>query len=147
RYDARAPSEIVFRHLFATADAQPQNARAVLDEFRSDPERSHLDEYTNIIYDSPVYPVVLDARGEVMSLPPVINGAYSKMSASTKNYFVECTATDLAKANIVLNTMVTMFARYCASGPDAVESVEVHYEEGLPATAAANVAAHARTPD
>lgn len=42
----------------------------------------------------------------VLSLPPIINGAHSAITLNTKNVFIECTATDLTKANIVLNTMV-----------------------------------------
>lgn len=42
----------------------------------------------------------------VLSLPPIINGAHSAISLKTKNVFIECTATDLTKAKIVLNTMV-----------------------------------------
>lgn len=42
----------------------------------------------------------------VLSLPPIINGAHSAISLKTKNVFIECTATDLTKAIIVLNTMV-----------------------------------------
>jgi phenylalanyl-tRNA synthetase beta chain len=36
------------------------------------------------------------------------------MSVKTKNVFIECTAVDLHKANVVLNTMLTMFAQYCS---------------------------------
>ena len=50
----------------------------------------------------------------VLSLPPIINGDHSKIKLSTRNVFIECTATDLTKANVVLNTMLTMFAQYCA---------------------------------
>lgn len=42
----------------------------------------------------------------VLSLPPIINGARSAITLKTKNVFIECTATDLTKAKIVLNTMV-----------------------------------------
>lgn len=42
----------------------------------------------------------------VLSLPPIINGAHSAINLKTKNVFIECTATDLTKAKIVLNTMV-----------------------------------------
>jgi phenylalanyl-tRNA synthetase beta chain len=45
----------------------------------------------------------------------------------TKNVFIECTGTDLTKANIVLDTVVTMFSQYCSS-PFTVEEVEVRYE-------------------
>jgi phenylalanyl-tRNA synthetase beta chain len=43
-----------------------------------------------------------------------ILGDHSKMSVTTKNVFIECTAVDLHKANVVLNTMLTMFAQYCS---------------------------------
>lgn len=57
-----------------------------------------------------VYPVIKDANGDVLSLPPVINGHLSRIRLETTDVFIECTATDLTKANIVLDTMVTMFS-------------------------------------
>ncbi len=62
----------------------------------------------------------------VLSLPPIINGDHSKMAGTTKDIFIECTATDLTKAHIVLNMMVTMFSPYCTR-PFTVESVKVVY--------------------
>ncbi len=44
----------------------------------------------------------------------IYSGDHSKMSANTKNVFIECTAVDQHKANVVLNTMLTMFAQYCS---------------------------------
>lgn len=35
-----------------------------------------------------------------------------QISVDTKNIFIECTAVDLTKANIVLNTIVAMFSGY-----------------------------------
>ena len=40
-------------------------------------------------------------------------GDHSKITLNTKNIFIECTATDLTKAKIVLDILVTMFAQYC----------------------------------
>lgn len=34
----------------------------------------HLMPYTDLIYDSPVIPVLVDSEGTVLSLPPLING-------------------------------------------------------------------------
>lgn len=76
---------------------------------------SHLRFYVPIIKDSPVYPLVVDANGVVLSLPPIINGDHSKIKLSTTNVLIEVTATDLTKAKIVLNTMVAMFSQYCAT--------------------------------
>jgi phenylalanyl-tRNA synthetase beta chain len=137
RYDALPPQDIQFHHLFAKQDAPIQNARQVLEEFRQDPERTHLTEYTDIIFDKPLYPVVLDGRNQVLSLPPVINSRYSRMSVNTHNVFIECTATDLTKAKIVLDTMVCMFARYCKES-DFIHTVQVAYPNGFPPTVAAS---------
>ncbi|CAD6264708.1 unnamed protein product [Miscanthus lutarioriparius] len=65
----------------------------------------------------------------VLSLPPIINGAHSAITLATRNVFIECTATDLTKANIVLNTMVTMFSEYCEIKFE-VERVEVVHHDG-----------------
>ncbi|KAF3848114.1 hypothetical protein F7725_021142 [Dissostichus mawsoni] len=58
---------------------------------------SHLRHYLHIIEDKPLYPVIYDSNGIVLSMPPIINGDHSKITLKTKNVFVECTATDLTK--------------------------------------------------
>jgi len=60
-------------------------------------------------------------------MPPIINGDHSKMSVNTKNIFVECTATDKTKANVVLNQIVCMISEHCVE-PFVIEPVEVIYE-------------------
>ncbi|KAI8140510.1 beta subunit of phenylalanyl-tRNA synthetase [Fennellomyces sp. T-0311] len=92
-------------------------------------EDKHLGRYLHIIRDSPVYPVVYDANRVVCSLPPIINSEHSKIKLTTKNVFIEITATDEHKANIVLNTLVSMFSQYCAK-PFTVEPVEIVYPDG-----------------
>lgn len=47
-----------------------------------------------------------------------------QISVATKDIFIECTATDFAKAKIVLNTLCTMFSEYCTT-PYEIEPVEV----------------------
>jgi hypothetical protein len=53
----------------------------------------------------------------VLSLPPIINGAHSAITLETKNVFIECTATDLTKAKIVLNTLVSPATQTQTSQP------------------------------
>ena len=84
---------------------------------------SHLKAFVPIIKDSPVYPVIYDKNNVVLSLPPIINGEHSKITLNTKNVFIEITATDLTKASIVLDTLITMFSQYCDK-PFTVEPVE-----------------------
>merc|ERR1711957_878483 len=85
-----------------------------------------LKAYLPLIRGSPVYPVIYDSKRVVLSVPPIINGDHSKIRLDTKDVFIECTATDLTKANLTLNTVVAMFAEYCST-PFAAEPVEVIY--------------------
>lgn len=126
RYSALAPEEINFVPL-TEDNGKSYNAKELLTFYREDPSAKHLKPYTDIIYDSPVYPVIHDATGQVLSLPPIINGKHSRIQLHTTNVFIECTGIDLTKANIVLDTVVTMFSEYCTE-PFTVEPVEVIYE-------------------
>lgn len=125
-YDARPPSEINFVPL--TPSDKEYTATELIEKFENDAACKHLKPYVPIIKDSPLYPVVLDSNETVLSLPPLINGDHSKIKMTTKNIFIECTATDLTKANIVLDTLVTMLSEHCAK-PFTVEPVTVQYED------------------
>lgn len=132
-YDARPPEDISFVPLTESEETVEKGARSfsgkeLMDFYREDPTVKHLKPYTDIIYDSPVYPVVLDASDTVMSLPPVINGKLSRIQMSTTNVLIEATNIDKVKANIVLDTMITMFSEYCTE-PFTCEPVDVIYEE------------------
>jgi phenylalanyl-tRNA synthetase beta chain len=125
RYEARAPEDIQFVPL---SQSKSFRGDALIEFYRTDPSVKHIKPYVDIIASSPVYPVIYDSKQVVLSLPPLINGEHSKIKMETKNVFIECTATDLTKAHVVLNTVVCMFSEYCAE-PFAVEPVEVKYEE------------------
>lgn len=117
-YDAKAPKDIKFVPL----NQEKAMTAEELMEFYS--THAQLKAYLPIIRDSPVYPVIYDANGVVLSLPPIINGDHSKIKLETKNVFIECTATDLTKAKIVLDTIVCMFSAHCAK-PFTVEPCDV----------------------
>lgn len=51
-------------------------------------ETHKLKEYLHLIKDSPVYPLVVDKNGKVLSVPPIINSDHSKISINTKNVFI-----------------------------------------------------------
>ena len=124
--------EIEFKPL--THENESFNAKDLMDLYLSDASCKHLKPYVPIIYDAPNYPVIMDSNGVVLSLPPLINGDHSKITLDTKNIFIECTATDLTKANIVLDTVVTMFSEHC-SDIFTVEPVDVAYENSSQSTA------------
>lgn len=122
-YTAKPPSEIRFKPL---NQSQEFTAVELMSLYKSD---SHLRHYLHIIEEKPVYPIIYDSNGIVLSMPPIINGDHSKISLNTRNVFIECTATDLTKAKIVLDTIVTMFSEYCEQ-PFTVEGAEVVYPDG-----------------
>ena len=117
-YEAHPPEDIKFTPLKQTREF---NAAELMEHYKSDQKLKH---FLHIIDGSVVFPVIYDAERTVLSLPPIINGAHSAISLDTTDVFIECTATDLNKAKIVLNTVVTMFSEYSAN-KYAVEPVDV----------------------
>ncbi|KAL1208535.1 Phenylalanine--tRNA ligase beta subunit, cytoplasmic [Cardamine amara subsp. amara] len=122
-YEALSPMDINFVPLKQTKSFR---ADELIEFYKSDLK---LKKYLHIIESSPVFPVLYDSKRTVLSLPPIINGAHSAISLKTKNVFIECTATDLTKAKIVLNTMVTAFSEYCERKFE-IEPVKVTYDNG-----------------
>lgn len=72
-----------------------------------------LSKYLHIIRDSPVYPIIYDQKDRVLSMPPIINSEHSKITLNTRNVFIDVTATDRTKLDIVVNIVATMFSEYC----------------------------------
>lgn len=117
-YEAVAPKGINFVPL-----NQPKqiNGEELMSFYEND---RHLGRYLHILRDKPVYPVILDANRNVCSLPPIINSERSKITLETRNVFIDMTATDQTKLDIVCNIMVAMFSQYCAE-PFTIEPVKV----------------------
>ncbi|MCJ1244197.1 phenylalanine--tRNA ligase subunit beta [Trapelia coarctata] len=118
-YEALPPEEIEFIPLNQT---KKMNAVEMMKFYEKNDK--HLSRYLPIIRDSPVYPVILDSNRTVCSMPPIINSEHSKISTDTRNVFVDVTATDRTKLEIVLNIIVTMFSQY-TDEPFTVEPVGI----------------------
>jgi phenylalanyl-tRNA synthetase beta chain len=124
RYEAVAEEDLAFRPL-RPAD-RAYGARELLDEVY--PQDAQLKKYVAILDGHRRrVPVLRGGDGEVLSMPPIINGWKSRISPQTRDLLVECTATDLTKAHVVLNTIVSMYARYCDGGAVEVEPVRIEY--------------------
>ena len=95
-------------------------------EMMAELEKNYLKDYLHLIRDSPVYPLVLDGQGRILSVPPIINSEHSKMSINTRNVLIEITALSRSKAMTCLNTLVWSFSEYCKT-PFEVEPVEIIY--------------------
>uniref|UniRef100_A0A9J7ZUB0 Phenylalanine--tRNA ligase beta subunit n=1 Tax=Cyprinus carpio carpio TaxID=630221 RepID=A0A9J7ZUB0_CYPCA len=125
-YTAKPPGEIRFKPL---SQSREYTAAELMSLYKTD---SHLRHYLHIIENEPLYPIIYDSNGIVLSMPPIINGDHSKISLNTKNIFIECTATDLTKVNrftliitvclfVCFNTFFILFR---------VEEAEVVYPDG-----------------
>ncbi|KAF5307329.1 hypothetical protein FQR65_LT07046 [Abscondita terminalis] len=122
-YEAKPPTDIKFQPL---NQEKVYTAVELMDLYSNN---SQLKQYLPIIKDKDVYPVIYDANGVVLSMPPIINGHHSRITLNTKNVFIECTGTDLTKAKIVLDTIVCMFSQYCQDKYTA-EYCEVEQTDG-----------------
>ncbi|MBU3941482.1 MAG: phenylalanine--tRNA ligase subunit beta, partial [Nanoarchaeota archaeon] len=56
------------------------------------------------------YPVIIDAKDNVVSFPPIINGIVTQVREKTKNLFVDVTGTDVNAVTQALNILVASLA-------------------------------------
>ena len=83
-------------------------------------------EYAWIVEGFEEYPMILDAKGMVLSMPPIINGEYTRIDETTRDIFIDVTGTDLKAITEVLNIIVTTFADRSAE----IYAVENRYPDG-----------------
>lgn len=117
-YKFLAKNEISFIPLNQTKEVKGED---FVEFYKQD---KHLGKFIHIIEDFPKLPVILDSKNNIASLPPIINSERSKVSLDTKNVFIEVTATDKTKAEIVVNQLVAMFSHYC-DDQFSIEPVEI----------------------
>jgi phenylalanyl-tRNA synthetase beta chain len=63
-------------------------------------------EFGHIIEKFQEFPLWLDKKGQVLSMPPVINAEETKITSSTKNLFIDITGTDQVAVEQALNIIV-----------------------------------------
>jgi len=66
--------------------------------------------YADILEGKERYPIILDSKGEVLSFPPIINGALTALTEETRNIFIDVTGTDKQAVNFALNIIATSLA-------------------------------------
>ncbi|MFB6294329.1 MAG: phenylalanine--tRNA ligase subunit beta, partial [Candidatus Nanohaloarchaea archaeon] len=81
-------------------------------------------EYGWILEDEDRYPLLRDAEGQVLSMPPVINGVVTEVDAETDTIFLDVTGTSRQEVETALNIMVA--ALHERGG--TIESVDVDGE-------------------
>ncbi|CCH62282.1 hypothetical protein TBLA_0G03460 [Henningerozyma blattae CBS 6284] len=120
-YRALPPKDIKFIPLNQTKEFR---ADELLEFYKTPEQKNNLGRFVHILEGKPVYPLITDDNDVICSMPPLINSEHTKITLDTKNVFIDITATDRTKAEIVLNILVSMFSRYCAD-PFTIEPVEI----------------------
>jgi phenylalanyl-tRNA synthetase beta chain len=98
-YKALKPEEIKFRPLEAEKE---MTGKEILQEHETGKEYAHLLEGKN------KYPIFVDAKEEILSMPPIINSEKTgRVNEKTKEVFVECSGFDLKVLEQALSIIVT----------------------------------------
>jgi phenylalanyl-tRNA synthetase beta chain len=85
-------------------------------------------DYAHIINSFEKYPLLVDKNGDVLSLPPIINGNLTRVDMDTKNLFFDITGTD---EYIITYALHILLADLYDRGAK-IESVEVIYPDQTP---------------
>lgn len=117
-YEALPPDQIKFAPLNQTKE---MTGTEMMSFYEKD---KHLAKFLPIIRDSEVYPIIYDSQRRVLSMPPIINSNHSKITLDTTNVFIDITATDKTKLEIVNHILVAMFSQYCEE-PFTIEPVKI----------------------
>jgi phenylalanyl-tRNA synthetase beta chain len=101
-FEARKPEEIRFIPLEAERE---MSAIEILQRHPTGIKYGHLLEGME------KFPVFIDARGQILSMPPIINSQTTgKVTEETRDVFIECSGFDLELLKKILNILVTMLA-------------------------------------
>jgi len=82
--------------------------------------------YKHLLEQLQAYPLLTDANGKVLSMPPIINSEDTKVSSRTRNLFVDVTGPDKHAITKTLAVIATGLADLGAR----VETVKVRYPDG-----------------
>ncbi len=110
RYRAVAPDGVRFVPLGFPADSKPLTPAEILEVHPKG------QAFARLLADFELYPLLEDARGRVLSLPPIINSEQTRVRPETRNLFVDVTGTNrrvVSKALAILVTSAKELAPGC----------------------------------
>jgi len=120
-YSAAAPEGVKFVPLFGMPDGMRQaTPKEILDQHPKGVGYKHLLEK----FDK--YPLLCDAGGRVLSMPPIINSEETRVTAKTRNLFIDVTGPD---KNAIVRTVAVIACGLSDIG-GKVETVQVVYPNG-----------------
>ncbi|HLE55277.1 MAG TPA: phenylalanine--tRNA ligase subunit beta [Thermoplasmata archaeon] len=100
-YKAVLPQDVRFTPLGAAAEMDLLDVLTKHEKGR---------EFAPLVAGKPLFPIILDAHGIVLSFPPVINGITTQLTPDTRNLFLDVTGTDFEAVSGTLNILSTALA-------------------------------------
>ena len=95
------------------------NLQEILEKHKKGRKYSHLlDKFDK-------YPLIVDSKDNVLSMPPIINGELTKLTSDTRNVLVDVTGTDIKAVTQTLNIITTSFAEAGAR----IKTMDIIYED------------------
>ena len=83
-------------------------------------------KYGELLLGKKLYPIFIDSKNEILSMPPIINSAkLGKVTTKTKDVFIECSGEDIFTLLKTLNLIATTLADFGGN----IYSVEVIYPD------------------
>ncbi len=82
-------------------------------------------DFAHLLANSDRYPLLRDRDGQVLSMPPIINSHETKVTASSRNLFIDVTGFSRTLVGRCLNIVVTGIAEMDPGV--SIESVEIQY--------------------
>lgn len=123
-YVALPPEEVVFNPL-GCGDLPPMKGPEILAHFS---HHVQLKQYIPMLEGQPKLYLVRDSKGQVMSMPPLINSDTCRLTADSRDVFIDVTSVEPRRGQMVLTMLVAMFGEYCEE-PFTIEPVRIFYEE------------------
>lgn len=103
--------------------------------------------YQHLVEGLDAYPLLIDAAGQVLSLPPVINADESKVVSGTRDLFLDATGPSLPVVERALAILATSLVELDESGAAWIEPVRVVYPDRELLTPALQTTETALDPD
>jgi len=116
KYLAADPDEVKFVPL---GKMEEMTLREILQRHEKGVAYKHLVDW------APKYPLFIDREGNVLSMPPIINGELTRVDSTTRNLLLDVTGPDLKAVEQSLKVLVTALADMGGR----IESIRVEYPE------------------
>lgn len=116
RYTAVTPDQLKFAPLGFAADRMMTPAQVLTDHPKGT-------AYARLINQFERYPILFDQQEQVMALIPIINSEATKLTPTTRNFFIDVTGLEERIVNKTLNTLVTSLAELDRTA--SIEQVQI----------------------